>query len=257
MMAEEPPRRESLRREALDLADQIRQTNGSHLDNSGPDRRGGGDGGDTDSGNRRVSLDDRNGSRGNDDTNDNASKKSSNKRSKVTKSRSLKKKMKTSEILDKEDWPIGYTPERVDALTPADAISIRNLQSRREKEEKEFMPGRGSSTKDHVIKLVKFTAPNEDDCRKILHPARWQRQSLEHPKTYWDQYPIRRKEIVRNINLSIFGCEQQVSNATIAACHDRGRKGIKMCHFLPRNHNIEVCKEPKCWDIYENNFHYI
>ena len=168
---------------------------------------------------------------------------SSVKRKRVAKNRIPKKKMmKTSEILDKDEWPIGYSAERVDGLTTTDALAIRTLQSARENEEKEYLPGRGSSTRDHIVKLIKFTDPNEDDCRKILHPARFLRACLEHPKTYWDKIPIKRKEIIRNLNLAIFGCDQQVSNATIAALHDRGRKGIKMCHFLPRNHNVEVSK---------------
>ena len=237
MMGEELPLRETLQQQADQLGETIRQTNGM---GSGSRRA-------TDS--TRASQNSENSENSN--NNDVSRKKGghandkdkddegSKKRKRIAKSR-IPKKMKTSEILDPEDWPLGYSAARVDGLTTTDALAIRTLQSAREMEEKEFMPGRGSSIKDHVIKLLKFSAPNEDDCRKILHPARWLRAPLEHPREYWDKIPIKRKDVIRNLNLAIFGCEQQVSNATIAALHDRGRKGIKMCHFLPRNHNVEV-----------------
>lgn len=160
-------------------------------------------------------------------------------------------KLKTSEILEQPEWPVGYAiwdpvkaewnTSRLDAMTPEAAIAIRNLQMNREKEEKEFMPGRSGGTKDHPIKAVMFPEAF-DDCRGLLHEARFLRQCLEHPEVWYNKVPIQRREIVRNIKLKIFGCDQQVAYSTIAALHNRGRKGIKISHFLPRNHNVEVCK---------------
>ena len=163
----------------------------------------------------------------------------------------IPKKLRTSEILDQAEWPVGYhqwdaargewDTSRLDALTPEAAISIRNLQLNREKEEKEFLPGRSGGSKDHPIKPVTFPEAL-DDCRTELHEARFLRQCLLHPEIWYNKVPIQRKEIVRNIKLKIFGCDQQVAYSTIAALHHRGRKGIKITHFLPRNHNVEVCK---------------
>ena len=118
-------------------------------------------------------------------------------------------KKKTSEIVLPQDWPRGYSPSRIDDMSPADVIALKRQQMDTEKEEKEFLPGSGNAKRDHKVPLIQFPA-GEDDCRKRLHAARFLRRCLDHPKEWYGKLETKRVEIVRNIKLDIFGAENQV-----------------------------------------------
>ena len=104
-----------------------------------------------------------------------------------------------------------------------------------------------------------------DNCRDVLHPARFLRTPISHPSEWFQEMPIKRQEIFRNMPLRFMGAENVVNPRTIAQMHDRAAV-LEMKHFWTHNSsNSKPLKEIRsstneishdiCWDDPETMQH--
>ena len=83
----------------------------------------------------------------------------------------VSKKIKPSQILNKEDWPKGYSKSQIDAMGVKAALTLAESQKDRKKKQNEGLPGiKVSSTEVKIATItIKSGTDNADD---ILHPQR-------------------------------------------------------------------------------------
>ena len=75
-------------------------------------------------------------------------------------------------------------------------------------------------TKDERPLKVKYKAQSDDGKRK-LHPARWNRPPLAHPKNYYHLIPTKHEVIIRNFPNDHLGINGQVPEGVIGKMHNR------------------------------------
>jgi hypothetical protein len=92
----------------------------------------------------------------------------------------------------------------------------RCWDEKRKKEEK----GDDTFKKDPDLPTKRFEA-GPDNCRDILHPARWEREPVLEPKAYWFKVPIRHSNCYRRLALEHLGAANLISEHTIVRAHDR------------------------------------
>ena len=96
-------------------------------------------------------------------------------------------------------------------------------------------------TKDSKIPKKKFKS-GIDDCAKNLHPARWLRYPVTHPKKFLKKMPVVRTPAYRNMELEFFGFNGRVADRTIVSLHDRAVP-LQIKHFL--SENCSVTSKPR------------
>jgi hypothetical protein len=74
--------------------------------------------------------------------------------------------------------------------------------------------------KDGVPKKIRYKAQSDNGTTK-LHPARFNRPPLSHPKEYYKLVPKKHEVIVRNFPMDHLGLTGQVSEATVGKLHNR------------------------------------
>ena len=90
-----------------------------------------------------------------------------------------------------------------------------------------------TGTKDQKPKSVKFKA-GKDNGRDVLHEARWLRQPITDPKTWFKEMPIKREQVYRNLQFEFYGTDNAINDKTVAALHDRSLV-LEIKHFLSAN----------------------
>ena len=78
-------------------------------------------------------------------------------------------------------------------------------------------------SKDGKPDKVRYKAQSDNSSSK-LHPARFNRQPLVHPKEFYHQVPKRREVVVRNFPMEHLGLTGKVSEAVIGKMHNRSVK---------------------------------
>ena len=93
------------------------------------------------------------------------------------------------------------------------------------------------------VKLPKITFKKEkDDGERRLHSARFQRLSILEPEEWYEQAPVMRVDVIKNIPLTHVGGTNCVSEKVIIMMHDR-KIALTMKHFIIDN--VAVACKPK------------
>ena len=126
------------------------------------------------------------------------------------------------EIMSKV-WPMETRPAHLRVKKVVEKTSLSRLIKLKELYEKEAeKKGVGAAIfgLDEKISTVSYKA-KKDNGKDKLHPARWERLPLSEPRKYWRKVPKKREEIFRHLNLSHYGAEGLINEATLVRLHDR------------------------------------
>ena len=104
------------------------------------------------------------------------------------------------------------------------------MKKKHEEKEKARSKGAGKVLKDTPLETITFQEA-EDDCKTMLHPARWQRLPITHPEKWFGQTPTSRAQIYKAMPLKFYGCDNSVANKTLEWAHDR-QDALLLKHFL-------------------------
>ena len=142
-------------------------------------------------------------------------------------------------------WPKDKRPEGLKSsadirkFTTGELKDYFEMQKIKEKVEKNA--NYETLTKDSKIPKKKFKS-GIDDCAKNLHPARWLRYPVVHPKKFLKKMPVARTPAYRNMELEFFGFNGRVADRTIVSLHDRAVP-LQIKHFL--SENCSVTSKPR------------
>ena len=89
---------------------------------------------------------------------------------------------------------------------------------------------------DDTIPVTRYKA-GKDDRKKRFHPASFERLPVCDQSVYWDQMPIKRPNVYRNIQLAPTGSQHNISDKAIEFLHNRTAL-ISLKLFLPENINV-------------------
>ena len=137
-------------------------------------------------------------------------------------------------------WPVETRPAHLQKKKNTLGMTLDMLLRCKEQYEKEAeKKGLGSAVygRDGKVKPKMFKKM-EDDGRKKLHPARWERLPVVEPRKYWGQLPTKRDQIFRHIPLQHYGLDGQVSEQTLVRMHDR-KVPVEM-DMMTRDKVVEV-----------------
>merc|ERR1711954_497585 len=99
-------------------------------------------------------------------------------------------------------WPANERPEAlrdaewIESQTIGDLMQLHKVYQK--KEQKEQGQAIGKATKDAKPPVVSWE-PEEDDCDKELHGARFQRMPISRPKHWYHMVPVKHPHGYRNI----------------------------------------------------------
>jgi hypothetical protein len=99
-------------------------------------------------------------------------------------------------------------------------LEIMKLKEQIAGEEDKRGLGQEVFQRDGVPKKIKHKEQT-DNGRTKLHPARYHRLPLVHPKEYFKHIPKKRDVIIRNFPMEHYGMSGQVSESTIGRMHNR------------------------------------
>jgi hypothetical protein len=163
------------------------------------------------------------------DTDDSTTDDSQSGRRLSAKERKEKKKRRAKRELNRiwrllaEAWPIEQRPpylrkkSGIKGRTLAELLAIKEHMSA---EDLKKNLGQEIFQRDGVPKKVKYKAQSDNGTTK-LHPARFNRPPLSHPKEYYKLVPKKHDVIIRNFPMDHLGLNGQVSEATIGKLHNR------------------------------------
>ena len=138
-----------------------------------------------------------------------------------------------------EEWPLSdrprvlQDPAQVARRTIAELTAMHKnylLKKKNEEKEKARAKGAGKVAKDTQPEIVIFPEA-EDDCKTMLHAARWQRTPIVHPEKWFGQTPTTRDQIFKAVPLKFHGADGCVANKTLERAHDR-TDALLLKHFL-------------------------
>ena len=130
--------------------------------------------------------------------------------------------------------PIMQNKTVVNAMDRNHLFKIMELdQNQRKQEKAENME---VFRNDDQIPLTKYKE-GKDDRRKRFHPASFLRLPVCDQSVYWDQIPVKRTPLFRNIQLKPTGSEHQISDKAVEFLHNRSAM-ISLKLFLPENINV-------------------
>ena len=104
------------------------------------------------------------------------------------------------------------------------------LKKKNEEKERARSKGAGKVLKDTPPETINF-AESEDNCRDILHPARFQRMPISNPEKWFCQTPTSRPQIFKAMPLKFYGTDNSVANKTLERAHDR-TDALLLKHYL-------------------------
>jgi hypothetical protein len=110
--------------------------------------------------------------------------------------------------------------------------------------------GEAVFSKDAELAAVRYGA-GEDNCRDLLHPARW----LRDPTSAWDTYahlvPVRHDAIYKQIRLEELGTSNVVHEKVIGRAHDRAVE-LRLCMFFKKHYGKRTSAGEELGDSWDN-----
>ena len=143
---------------------------------------------------------------------------------------------KTSEILAKEYWPLGYSEADVNKLTFDMAVKLRTYQDKQEKSMPKInMPGQ-EVKRTVELRPVDTVEACVDDGKDKISPARFLRPA-EDIKKWWPLTPKNYGKVLLERKLDDrYGTWSQIPRSVFTAAHNLGW-ALEMKHFCPKNYN--------------------
>ena len=117
-----------------------------------------------------------------------------------------------------EEWPLSERPkvlqsrEKVARMSITDITALHKnylMKVKNAAKEKAKAKGAGKVSKDVMPAVVTFPE-GIDDSKEALHPARWSRLPIIHPKKWWSATPTTRNEIFKAMPLKFYGADNAV-----------------------------------------------
>lgn len=142
-------------------------------------------------------------------------------------------------------WPKATRPEILQKKKNVNRMKFDVLMSMYKAWKETESANRGANmetfAKDQRPPKKKFKA-EVDDGRKRLHSARFLRQPLDSPKSWWKKVPTVRSHVYKNMSLEFSGRQNCVAEKTIANLHNR-TLALTLKHF--NSDNVTVSSKPK------------
>ena len=139
-----------------------------------------------------------------------------------------------------DDWPMDDRPailkdeQKVKKMSMGDIERILKAHAIKKKMVKEKTAERGAKDTPPPTKTFKEA---QDDCKKVLHEARWQRLPISKPREWWPAKVTARDPIYKGLPWKFLGAQHCLANKSIELAHDRTRP-MSLKHFLSENANI-------------------
>lgn len=156
-----------------------------------------------------------------------------------SRSRSRSPITKASDILNKEDWPVGYSKSKINKMGVNGALKLAAQQAAKKKKSYEGLPGVKVSNEDVKIETISIKS-GKDNADDILHPQRFRlRPPVSPPDKWWDdileEWPERKKQFAGRY----LGSGSSIPMKTFLAANDRSI-ALRAKHFLERNYNVDT-----------------
>ena len=124
-------------------------------------------------------------------------------------------------------------PELVAQRTISELTAMQKnylLKKKNEAKEKARSKVAGKVAKDTQPETINF-AEAADDCKLMLHDARWQRMPITSPEKWFGKTPTSRPQVFKAMPFKFHGLDNCVANRTLERAHDRSDP-LLMKHFL-------------------------